>query len=153
MLFVGMPTGFGRIKTLTDASVRHCDGDIKEFRPSVMVGVPAVWETIRKGIVGKVQAGGALRSTIINDHRPTRKPRLRDGSFSSLQSQFSQSYGTVKFLHLFKLQVSHRRSTIDLWRLLFSPGWPYWTHLNLTFSKPSGASISPKPSISSPPEL
>ncbi|KAJ7712337.1 hypothetical protein B0H16DRAFT_1892429 [Mycena metata] len=64
MLFVGMPTGFGRIKTLTDASVRHCDGDIKEFRPSVMVGVPAVWETIRKGIVGKVQAGGALRSSV-----------------------------------------------------------------------------------------
>ncbi|KAJ7748044.1 hypothetical protein B0H16DRAFT_1849672 [Mycena metata] len=64
MLFVGMPTGFGRIKTLTDASGRHCDGDIKEFRLSVMVGVPAVWETIRKGIVGKVQAGGALRSSV-----------------------------------------------------------------------------------------
>ncbi|KAJ7918326.1 long-chain-fatty-acid-CoA-ligase [Mycena leptocephala] len=53
MLFVGMPTGFGRIKTLTDASVRNCEGDIKKFRPSIMVGVPAVWETIRKGIVGK----------------------------------------------------------------------------------------------------
>ncbi|KAJ7038968.1 acetyl-CoA synthetase-like protein [Mycena alexandri] len=64
MLFVGMPTGFGRIKTLTDASVRKCDGDIKEFRPSIMVGVPAVWETIRKGIVGKVQAGGAIRSSV-----------------------------------------------------------------------------------------
>ncbi|KAJ7748024.1 acetyl-CoA synthetase-like protein, partial [Mycena metata] len=64
MLFVGMPTRFGRIKTLTDASVRHCDGDIKEFRPSVMAGVPTVWETIRKGIVGKVQAGGVLRSSV-----------------------------------------------------------------------------------------
>ncbi|KAJ7697743.1 long-chain-fatty-acid-CoA-ligase [Mycena olivaceomarginata] len=49
MLFVGMPTGFGGVKTLTDASVRNCDGDIKAFRPSIMVGVPAVWETIRKG--------------------------------------------------------------------------------------------------------
>ncbi|KAJ6626078.1 long-chain-fatty-acid-CoA-ligase [Mycena sp. CBHHK59/15] len=64
MLFVGMPTGFGRVKTLTDASVRHCDGDIKCFRPSIMVGVPAVWETIRKGIIGKVAAGGALRSSV-----------------------------------------------------------------------------------------
>ncbi|KAJ7161218.1 long-chain-fatty-acid-CoA-ligase [Mycena filopes] len=64
MLFVGMPTGFGRIKTLTDASVRNCEGDIKAFRPSVMVGVPAVWEQIRKGIVGKVQAGGAVRSSV-----------------------------------------------------------------------------------------
>ncbi|KAJ7123614.1 long-chain-fatty-acid-CoA-ligase [Mycena epipterygia] len=64
MLFVGMPQGFGRIKTLTDASVRNCEGDIKAFRPTIMVGVPAVWETIRKGIVGKVTAGGTLRSSL-----------------------------------------------------------------------------------------
>ncbi|KAJ7054630.1 long-chain-fatty-acid-CoA-ligase [Mycena amicta] len=64
MLFAGMSTGFGRVKTLTDASVRNCDGDIKAFRPSIMVGVPAVWETIRKGIVGKVQAGGSIRSSV-----------------------------------------------------------------------------------------
>ncbi|KAF7343930.1 Long-chain-fatty-acid-CoA ligase [Mycena venus] len=43
---------------LTDASVRNCDGDIKAFRPSIMVGVPAVWETIQNGIVGKVAGGG-----------------------------------------------------------------------------------------------
>ncbi|KAJ7750931.1 long-chain-fatty-acid-CoA-ligase [Mycena maculata] len=64
MLFVGMPSGFGRIKTLTDASVRNCEGDIKCFRPSIMVGVPAVWETIRKGIVGKVASSGTIRSSV-----------------------------------------------------------------------------------------
>ncbi|KAJ7257523.1 long-chain-fatty-acid-CoA-ligase [Mycena haematopus] len=64
MLFIGMPTGFGGVKTLTDASVRNCDGDIKAFRPSIMVGVPAVWETIRKGIVGKVVAGGRVRESV-----------------------------------------------------------------------------------------
>jgi long-chain acyl-CoA synthetase len=64
MLFVGMPSGFGRIKTLTDASVRNCDGDIKAFRPSIMVGVPAVWEQIRKGIVGKVQASGPIKNSV-----------------------------------------------------------------------------------------
>ncbi|KAJ7493613.1 long-chain-fatty-acid-CoA-ligase [Mycena latifolia] len=64
MLFVGMPQGFGRIKTLTDASVRNCDGDIKAFRPSIMVGVPAVWEQIRKGILAKVAAGGAIRGSV-----------------------------------------------------------------------------------------
>jgi len=35
------PTGFGGFKTLT-TSVRNCDGDIKVFRPSLVVGVPAV---------------------------------------------------------------------------------------------------------------
>lgn len=66
MLFVGMPVGYGRVKTLTDASVRNCKGDIAAFRPSIMVGVPAVWETIRKGILAKVNASGALRKSIFN---------------------------------------------------------------------------------------
>ena len=31
--FAGLPIGYGRVKTLTDASVRECKGDIAEFRP------------------------------------------------------------------------------------------------------------------------
>ena len=64
--FYGMTTGYGRIKTLTDASVRNCLGDIRAFRPTIMVGVPAVWETIRKGIIGKVEQSGALRKAVFN---------------------------------------------------------------------------------------
>lgn len=66
IIFTGMPMGYGRVKTLTDASVRKCAGDIREFRPSIMVGVPAVWETIRKGILSKVNAGGTLRKSVFN---------------------------------------------------------------------------------------
>ncbi|KAJ3727394.1 long-chain-fatty-acid-CoA-ligase [Lentinula raphanica] len=66
MLFVGMTSGYGRVKTLTDASVRKCKGDLAAFQPSIMVGVPAVWETIRKGIVAKVNAGGAVRKSVFN---------------------------------------------------------------------------------------
>ncbi|KAJ8469511.1 hypothetical protein ONZ45_g16866 [Pleurotus djamor] len=65
-LFVGLPLGYGRVKTLTDASVRNCKGDLSEFKPSIMVGVPAVWETIRKGIISKVNAGGTLKKSIFN---------------------------------------------------------------------------------------
>ena len=64
--YVGMPIGYGRVKTLTDASVRNCKGDICALRPSIMVGVPAVWETIRKGILAKVNAGGSLKKTLFN---------------------------------------------------------------------------------------
>ena len=32
-VFAGMPIGYGRIKTLTDTSVRNCKGDIAEFQP------------------------------------------------------------------------------------------------------------------------
>ncbi|GLB44412.1 putative AMP-binding enzyme [Lyophyllum shimeji] len=66
MLFVGMTVGYGRVKTLTDASVRNCKGDISAFRPSIMVGVPAVWETIRKGILSKVHGGGTVKKGVFN---------------------------------------------------------------------------------------
>lgn len=66
MLFVGMPIGYGRVKTLTDASVRNCKGDIGAFRPSIMVGVPAVWETIRKGILNNVHSAGSIKKTLFN---------------------------------------------------------------------------------------
>lgn len=59
-LFWGATMGYGSPRTLTKASVRNCEGDIMEFRPSVLVGVPAVWETIRKGIVGQVNGGSFL---------------------------------------------------------------------------------------------
>lgn len=54
------------VKTLTDASVRNCLGDIRELQPTIMVGVPAVWETIRKGIVSKVRSAGALKSKVFD---------------------------------------------------------------------------------------
>jgi long-chain acyl-CoA synthetase len=75
MLFVGMPSGYGRVKTLTDTSVRGCKGDMNAFRPSVMVGVPAVWETIRKGILGKVNGGGAIKKTMFNGAMAAKKNR------------------------------------------------------------------------------
>ena len=56
--------GYGTIRTLSDQSVRNCAGDIRELKPTVMVGVPQVWETIKKGIVNKVEAGGAVKSNM-----------------------------------------------------------------------------------------
>ena len=65
-VFAGLCSGFARVKTLTDASVRNCQGDIKAFRPTVMVGVPAIWETIRKGIMVQVNKSGAIRKSMFN---------------------------------------------------------------------------------------
>ncbi|KAF9474969.1 long-chain-fatty-acid-CoA-ligase [Pholiota conissans] len=76
MVFVGMPSGYGRVKTLTDASVRNCKGDIAAFRPSIMVGVPAVWETIRKGILAKVHSGGTIKKNIFNGAMAAKKKNL-----------------------------------------------------------------------------
>lgn len=53
-LYWGGTMGYGNPKTISDASVRNCRGDIAEFRPTILVGVPAVWETVKKGIIAKV---------------------------------------------------------------------------------------------------
>jgi long-chain acyl-CoA synthetase len=44
-IYLGISMGYGSVRTLTDASVRNCKGDLRELRPTVMAGVPAVWET------------------------------------------------------------------------------------------------------------
>jgi len=53
-LYWGGSMGYGNPKTISDASMRNCRGDIAEFKPTILVGVPAVWETVKKGIVAKV---------------------------------------------------------------------------------------------------
>jgi long-chain acyl-CoA synthetase len=57
-MYVGVPIGYGSPKTLSDSSVRNCAGDIRELKPTIMIGVPSVWEMIKKGIEGKVREGG-----------------------------------------------------------------------------------------------
>ncbi|KAL1923442.1 uncharacterized protein VTP21DRAFT_8422 [Calcarisporiella thermophila] len=56
----GITLGYGSPKTLTDSSVRKCQGDMKAFRPSLLVGVPTVFETIRKGVLAQVHRGSSL---------------------------------------------------------------------------------------------
>ncbi|KAI1095927.1 acetyl-CoA synthetase-like protein [Rostrohypoxylon terebratum] len=59
-LYWGSTMGYGNPKTLSDTSVRNCAGDIREFKPSILVGVPAVWESVKKGITSKVASSGAI---------------------------------------------------------------------------------------------
>ncbi|KAK4499097.1 hypothetical protein PRZ48_009609 [Zasmidium cellare] len=53
-LYWGGTMGYGNPKTISDASMKNCKGDIAEFKPTILVGVPAVWETVKKGIQAKV---------------------------------------------------------------------------------------------------
>jgi len=53
-LYWGGSMGYGNPKTISDNSMRNCRGDITEFKPSILVGVPAVWETVKKGVQAKV---------------------------------------------------------------------------------------------------
>jgi len=96
MLFVGVTIGYGRVKTLTDQSVRKCSGDIKAFRPTLMVGVPAVWEMIRKGIIGQVNKGSAFKKSVFNGAMTIKKanvPGLTQLVDSAVLSQIKAATG------------------------------------------------------------
>lgn len=119
-LFWGATMGYGNPKTLSDASVRNCKGDIREFRPSLLAGVPAVWESVKKGIIGKVNAGSfivknmfwgamALKETLLGLGLPGAGvldaivfKKIKDATGGRLRVAFSGggpiSQDTVKFI-------------------------------------------------------
>lgn len=53
-LFWGGTMGYGNPRTLSDGSMRNSKGDIREFKPTILVGVPAVWETVKKGVLSNL---------------------------------------------------------------------------------------------------
>lgn len=59
-IFVGATLGYGSPRTLSDTSMRNSPGDMRAFRPTVMVGVPQIWETVRKGIESRVNSSGLI---------------------------------------------------------------------------------------------
>lgn len=59
-LYWGGTMGYGSPKTLSDTNMRNCKGDIKELRPTILVGVPMVWETVKKGILGNVNKASVV---------------------------------------------------------------------------------------------
>lgn len=50
-LFYGIKIGFGSIWTLNNDSVRNCKSDLQALCPSVIAGVPAVWESMKRNIL------------------------------------------------------------------------------------------------------
>ena len=67
LLSVGITIGFSSPKTLSDTNMRApCVGDMRALSPTIMCGVPTVWETIRKGLLAKVEAGGRIRSSLFH---------------------------------------------------------------------------------------
>jgi long-chain acyl-CoA synthetase len=64
VLFFGAALAYGNPRTLSDAGVRASRGDLAAARPTIMVGVPAVWETLRKGVAARVSAVGAVKRAV-----------------------------------------------------------------------------------------
>ncbi|KAG4279776.1 hypothetical protein FPRO06_11110 [Fusarium proliferatum] len=64
VMYIGGTLGYGNPKTLTSASLRNCHGDMIEFKPTIMVGVPQIWETIRKAVLSRLDCSGIVAKTV-----------------------------------------------------------------------------------------
>jgi hypothetical protein len=82
-VFAGLPIGYGRVKTLTDASVRECKGDIAELQPVSTILYSSQSLTSRR-----VYWSGFLRSGSLSERvflqRWTQPEVLRSQSSTSL---------------------------------------------------------------------
>ena len=56
--------GYGSPRTLSEANMRNCKGDIQEFKPTLLVGIPAVYETVKKGVIANIEKGGPVLKTL-----------------------------------------------------------------------------------------
>lgn len=65
-IYCGVKIAYGNPRTLTDTSVRNCLGDIREARPTIMVGVPQIFDMIRKGILNKINSSGAVAQSVFD---------------------------------------------------------------------------------------
>ena len=74
--YVDLQIGYGRTRTLTDASVRNCQGDLKECKPTIMIGVPQIWETIRKDILNNVNKMTPLKKSVFRGSMSTKKANV-----------------------------------------------------------------------------
>lgn len=75
----GITIAYANPRTLTDASVRNCKGDIGEARPTILVGVPQIYDTIRKGILNRVNNASPIAKMLFNGALSLKKKFLRLG--------------------------------------------------------------------------
>lgn len=62
---LGIPIGYASVKTLLDDSVRNCQGDFAAYRPTLIGGVPAIFEMIRKGMMKKIAEAGPVVGAVL----------------------------------------------------------------------------------------
>ncbi|KAL1891517.1 long-chain fatty acid-CoA ligase [Sporothrix stenoceras] len=78
--FAGATLGYGSARTLTDTSMKKgCKGDLRAFQPTILVGVPQVWETVRKGVAAGVGNASMIAKSLFWGHLAMKKALMQSG--------------------------------------------------------------------------
>jgi long-chain acyl-CoA synthetase len=97
LLANGASIGYGTPRTLSDATAKPC-GDLKAIRPTLLIGVPRIYETIKKGALEKVHASGAVKTWIFNTAFANKLAAIKSGRSTPLWdhlvfNQFKENLG------------------------------------------------------------
>lgn len=96
-LYWGGTMGYGNPKTISDNSMRNCAGDIREFKPTILVGVPAVWETVKKGIMAKVAKMNPITKNLFWGAMTSKSFLLNNASYLPLSAMGTNIIDNVVF--------------------------------------------------------
>ena len=78
MLTNGLTVCYGNPRTLTSTATRP-HGDLQEYRPTFLAGVPRVFDTIRKGVEAKLPPKGSTPRAVFDRAFEERKAALKAG--------------------------------------------------------------------------
>ncbi|KAI5480011.1 long-chain acyl-CoA synthetase [Pseudohyphozyma bogoriensis] len=83
---LAIPMGYGTVRTLTDTNVRNCVGDIREFKPTILIGYGRVLfhptplpSTRHYRQLRRVKAGGRIKSFVFHAAFAAKKHAGRGG--------------------------------------------------------------------------
>jgi len=76
MLHYGVAIGFGNPRTLVDSAVRNCKGDLAELRPTLMAGVPTVFDRVKKAARDKLEKSPFFVRTLFSVAYAIKRMRL-----------------------------------------------------------------------------
>ena len=83
-LAAGSTIGFGSPRTLAVTGVRNCLGDIAELRPTILLGVPTIFERLKQGILARISKAGPVSQFLFKTAYKAKLNAIRVGANTPL---------------------------------------------------------------------
>lgn len=90
IMALGVPIGYAGIPTLTDKNLKNSDGDFVSLRPTIMVGAPAFFDTVKREILKKVREKSSFKQNMFNMGYSLSKKEIQD-----LECESEINYGNM----------------------------------------------------------
>ncbi|CAD2222973.1 long-chain acyl-CoA synthetase [Angomonas deanei] len=78
LMMRGVSIGYGSPRTLTDQFAKP-HGDLSEYRPNLLVAVPRVFDTIKRGVEMNLPKQGTLKRSVFDNAYQARLKALKEG--------------------------------------------------------------------------